>query len=151
MTLETLRSGLGERGIACGFTENGTAIAAETARLLACDAAIIPAVLGSSSEPLDIGRATRSIPTGIGRALVLRDKQCAFPGCDRKARWTDAHHIQHWADGGPTALDNLVLLCRHHHHVIHHDDWTVAIEHGQPRFSAPGLSAPPGRRAPPAA
>ena len=76
----------------------------EALRRKACDAAIIPAILGSHSEVLDIGRKTRIIPTGIRRALTLRAKGCAFPGCDRRPKACQVHHVQHWADGGPTAL-----------------------------------------------
>jgi len=141
-TLETLQAKLGERGIACADTENGQSLSAAAVRLLACDTTVIPIVLGAASEPLDVGRATRTIPVGIRRALTARDEQCAFPGCDRPPRWADAHHIQHWADGGPTSLENLVLLCGHHHDVIHHTRWTVTIDDGQPSFRSPPGRAP---------
>jgi hypothetical protein len=88
-------------------------------RRLACDAGIIPVVLGSRGEVLDVGRRRRTVPTGIRRALIVRDKGCAFPQCDRPPDWTDAHHIIEWSDGGSTSLDNLVLLCGHHHDTIH--------------------------------
>lgn len=86
---------------------------AASARRLACDAKIIPAVLGTASEPLDLGRATYTVSTALRRALVLRDGGCAFPGCDRPPGWCHSHHVQHW-EGGTTQLDNLVLLCGHH-------------------------------------
>jgi hypothetical protein len=73
---------------------------------------------------LDVGRKTRGIPPAIRRALTARDGQCRFPCCT--GRHTDAHHIEHWADGGPTRLDNLVLLCRRHHRAVHEEGWTVA-------------------------
>ena len=66
---------------------------------------------------LDVGRRTRSIPPAIRRALDARDRKCRFPGC--ASHWCDAHHVVHWADGGPTSLDNLLLLCRRHHRAIH--------------------------------
>src|SRR5262249_55725782 len=66
------------------------------ARRLACDCGIIPVVLGSASEPLDLGRKTRTVSTSLRRALVLRDRGCAFPGCTITARWCDAHHVRHW-------------------------------------------------------
>src|SRR5947208_10566469 len=113
-------------------TETGVPLSAATARRLACDATIIPLVLGANSEPLDIGRATRLIPPAIRRALIARDRGCAFPGCRRPPRWCDAHHIKYWADGGETCLENLVLLCSHHHDLIHHSQWTVAITDGRP-------------------
>src|SRR6266581_6818439 len=106
-------------------------------RRLACDAQVIPMVLGSRSEVLDVGRTTRTIPTAIRRALVQRDTGCAFPGCDRRAGWTDAHHVQSWADGGPTSLDNLVLLCRMHHTLTHRSQWRVRIRDGVPEFVPP--------------
>jgi hypothetical protein len=140
-------AGWGPRRMA--VTETGTTISAGWARKLACDATIIPTVLGSASEPLDIGRASRVIPPGLRRALITRDHGCAFPGCRRPPRWTDAHHIRHWADGGPTALNNLVLLCDHHHDVIHHTDWAVTIEAGRPVFTPPAWLDPLRRPRPP--
>ena len=71
------------------------------------------------------------------RALHQRDRGCTFPGCSRRARRCHAHHIQHWADGGPTSLQNVTLLCRYHHHVIHHGDWQIAMRDGRPWFTPP--------------
>ena len=71
------------------------------------------------SEVLDVGRTTRVVPAAIRRALALRDKGCAHPGCTRPHHWCDAHHKVHWVDGGETSLDNLVLLCRRHHRMVH--------------------------------
>ena len=85
-------------------------IDAESARRIACDARIIPVVLGSRSEPLDLGRASYTVSTALRRALILRDGGCAFPGCDRTHRWCHSHHIRHWADDGPTEPDNLVVV-----------------------------------------
>ncbi len=96
-------------------------------RRLACDAEIIPAVLGSQGEPLDVGRAKRLVTLAIWAALVIRDRHCAFPGCDRPPLMCHAHHILHWISGGETKLSNLVLLCGHHHRVIHHSPWQVRI------------------------
>jgi hypothetical protein len=125
----------------CGTLGTGVAITAEAARRIACDAAVIPIVLGSASEPLDIGRATRTIPTGIRRAVVARDIGCIHPGCSAPAAWCQAHHVQHWADGGPTALHNLVLLC-HHHWIVHHDDWQIAFLNGIPHVIPPAIIDP---------
>ncbi len=94
-------------------------ITGQAARRIACDARITRVITAGESQPLDVGRATRVVPPAIRRALELRDHGCAWPGCDRPPPWTDAHHITHWADGGPTTLDNLVLLCRHHHRATH--------------------------------
>ncbi|HKG49216.1 MAG TPA: DUF222 domain-containing protein, partial [Actinomycetales bacterium] len=123
-------------------TETGVPLSAGLARRLACDATVIPMVLGSASEPLDVGRATRLIPPAIRRALIARDRGCAFPGCRRPPRWCDAHHIQHWSEGGPTSLVNLVLLCDFHHDVIHHGQWTVTITDGRPLFTPPAWLDP---------
>ena len=98
---------------------DGVAIDPETLRRLTCDAGIIPMVLGSGSEVLDVGRKTRTIPAAIRRALEQRDGGCTWKGCTAPASWTDAHHIVHWADGGDTSLHNLVLLCRRHHTATH--------------------------------
>lgn len=118
--------------------EDGTALSPETARRLACDAHLVAAVLGAAGEPLDIARLSRTVPTAIRRALVARDRGCAFTGCGRPSRWTHAHHIRHWAHGGPTCLSNLVLLCAHHHTVVHHHGWTVHVgPDGHPRFTPP--------------
>ena len=98
---------------------DGTAIDPETIRRWACDAGIVRIVLDGESQPLDIGRRTRTVPPAMRRALELRDGGCAWKGCDAPASWCDAHHIIHWIDGGVTALINLILLCRKHHTAIH--------------------------------
>jgi hypothetical protein len=74
---------------------------------------------------LDVGQQRRLFTGPLRRALILRDRGCAFPGCDRPPRWTDGHHIVSWLDGGPTSLANAVLLCGHHHRLIHHSDWQI--------------------------
>ena len=98
--------------------EGGPALALDTARRLACDATVVGIVEGEGGEPLDIGRKTRLIPIALARALRARDGGCRFPGCDR-ARFTEGHHVQHWADGGETKLSNLLSLCRFHHRLMH--------------------------------
>jgi hypothetical protein len=117
-------------------------IAPGLARRLACDCAVIPAVLGSRSEPLDIGRRSRVVPTAIRRALVLRDGGCAFPGCTVPASWCDAHHLRHWADGGGTAIDNLALMCGYHHDLLHQSGWRARMRDGRPEFVAPAYLDP---------
>ncbi len=121
-----------------GLLDHGGPITAAKARMIACDAEVLPIVLGSASQVLDVGRATRVFPTSIRRALIHRDKGCAFPGCDRPPAWADGHHLVHWADGGPTSLANAVLVCRLHHSLIHRGDWTVrlATDH-RPEFIPP--------------
>jgi hypothetical protein len=105
----------------------GEAIHPETARRLACDAGVSRIITKGGSEPLDVGRRTRTVPTAMRRAVVLRDRCCTFPGCDRPPRWCDAHHMRHWADGGTTAIHNLTLLCRRHHRLIHEGGWSIEI------------------------
>jgi hypothetical protein len=102
---------------------DGPALAPETARRLGCDASVI-GIRSSGGETLSVGRRTRSIPPQIRRALDSRDKGCRFPGCENR-RWVDAHHIHHWAHGGETRLDNLVVLCRHHHRLVHEGGFSV--------------------------
>jgi hypothetical protein len=93
--------------------EDGSALAPETARRLACDASLVRN-----------GRKTRAIPPALRRALRARDRGCRFPGCENR-RFLDAHHVHHWARGGPTTLGNLVLLCRRHHRLVHEGGWHV--------------------------
>jgi hypothetical protein len=98
--------------------EDGPVLAPDVVRRLACDSAIVRVLETGAGEPLDVGRKTRVIPPGLRRALKRRDRGCRFPGCANR-RFVDGHHIVHWADGGETKLDNLVLLCRHHHRLLH--------------------------------
>ncbi len=133
VSLEDLKSGVG----AATLGDTGTITAAE-ARVQACDAMIIPAVLGTKSEPLDLGCLRRLISAGLRRALFLRDRGCAFPGCHRPPRHCQGHHIHHWANGGPTNLNNLVLMCAHHHRLLHRSGWEVRIAaDGHPEFLPP--------------
>lgn len=115
----------------------GGTLTPESLRMLACDAAVIPVILGGNSQPLDVGRATRTIPDGLRRAVTVRDGGCAHPGCDRPPSWSECHHITPWEHGGPTRLDNLVILCRAHHAQLHHTDWQVRIRDGIPEFIPP--------------
>jgi uncharacterized protein DUF222/HNH endonuclease len=128
----SLKDFLAQKGTA--EMEGAGPINAASARRIACDSKVLRVVLGAKSEPLSIGRASRTIPNQIRKALIIRDKGCAFPGCDRRPRQCHAHHVLHWAKGGPTSLDNLVLLCGEHHRLIHHSDWTVQINEGVPEF-----------------
>ncbi len=122
-------------------TETGEQLSPATLRRLCCDADLIPAVLGGASEVLDVGRTRRLTTPAIWKALVARDHHCRFPHCTRPPLLCHAHHIQHWADGGPTSLPNLILLCGHHHRLIHAAPWTI-------RTTAPATFAfdPPKRR-----
>ena len=124
--------------------EDRTAIAAETARRLCCDAGIVPVVDGPNGEPLSVGRRTRSIPPAVRRALASRDRGCRFPGCPATHR-LHGHHVRHWANGGETSLDNLVLLCPTHHRLVHEGGFDVQrLDDGAFRFTNPhGLAIRP--------
>ena len=118
-----------------------------TARRLACDAGIIPMVLGGDSQPLDMGRRRYRITPAQRRALIVRDGGCVWPGCDRPPSWCEAHHLDEWIrDDGPTDLDNLALLCSRNHHDVHEggrsldqdeqDTWQIRLGLPPPRASA---------------
>lgn len=120
MDLDGLRNGCG-----AGSTLGGQLLGPETIRRVACDAMIIPVVLGGDSEVLDLGRAKRLFTPGLLRALWLRDKGCTIPGCSAPPQWADAHHLVHWIDGGVTSLLNGALLCGRHHAIVHQKGWTA--------------------------
>jgi hypothetical protein len=121
---------------------NGPSIAPETARRLGCDAGVVR-IIERDGEPLSVGRRTRSVPPALKRALNDRDPHCRFPGCDHE-RYLHAHHIHHWARGGPTSLANLVHLCSYHHRLVHEGGFTAQ------RMPAGGLTfcRPDGRTIP---
>jgi hypothetical protein len=123
----------------------GPVIASETARRLSCDAIVETAVY-DDCRILGVGRRTRMIPGWLRRQLWHRDGGCRFPGCGRRG-WVHGHHIRHWADGGPTNLDNLVLLCGFHHRFLHEADWTIEDDPGGKLiFRRPdGPTYPPAR------
>ncbi|GAA3464887.1 DUF222 domain-containing protein [Saccharothrix longispora] len=129
---DTLRRGVGH-----ALLDGDRHLSAAQARRIACDAKIVPVVLGGDSEVLDLGRAKRTVSVAQRRALHARDRGCAFPGCHRPPKWCDAHHVRHWADGGTTDLHNLVLLCRTHHSLIHHSQWHITTTGGTPTFIPP--------------
>jgi hypothetical protein len=117
-TLTEDGSGLGQSEL-----EDGSRVSAETSRRLSCDASVVEIGHARDGSVLDVGRKTRTIPASVRRALEVRDRGCRFPGCG--LRFTDAHHIKHWADGGETKLGNLLLLCGHHHRLLHEEGWKV--------------------------
>jgi hypothetical protein len=134
---DTLKNQLTGHGI--DVTEDDLELPAATVRRLACDAEIIPAVLGGHGEVLDVGRTRRLVTAALWTALVLRDRHCTFPGCTRPPIMCHAHHLTHWINGGETNLDNLALLCGHHHRVIHHTPWQIRLnpDHRKPEFKPP--------------
>ncbi len=119
----------------CELAE-GPALAPETARRLSCDASLVE-LRERGGEPLSVGRRTRSVPPALRRALKRRDRGCRFPGCEHHL-FVDAHHVRHWAQGGETSLDNLVLLCRRHHRLVHEGGYSVErLSGGRLRFRYP--------------
>ncbi|NKS21682.1 DUF222 domain-containing protein [Rhodococcus hoagii] len=113
-----------------------------TARRLACDCHLTPIVM-DDGVPIDLGRTSRTVSKKQRRALIARDHGCAFPGCGAVPAHCEGHHVTHWADGGPTDLDNLVLLCRYHHQLLHHSHWEVKIGTDRhPWFTPPSAVDP---------
>ena len=113
-------------GVPLAELADGTRLTPATAQRLACDASVVRFTTDARGNVLDVGRRTRTIPPALRRALEIRDGGCRFPGCGR--RFTDAHHVRHWAQGGPTALDNLLLLCRVHHRLLHEEGFRVELD-----------------------
>jgi hypothetical protein len=144
-TPEAFRGGDGGPG-AVGEMVLGGNLSASAVRLLACDAAILPIVLGGDSQPLDVGTEQRFVNRYLRRALNKRDKGCVV--CKAPPWMCHAHHIIYWADGGPTSLHNLVLLCAAHHRAVHNGQWTVSITGGQVHVTRPDWADPPPRTSP---
>jgi Domain of unknown function (DUF222)/HNH endonuclease len=126
-------------------TQEGDTVGDLAARLHAAVALLPPALGGAPTQPLEAGRTTRVVSASQRRALAVRDGGCVFPGCDRPLAWCDAHHLRHWLHGGPTDLDNLVLLCRAHHRAVHEGGWRLH------RHPAGEVAATPPQRRPAAA
>lgn len=120
-----------------GATLDTGRITASYLRRLACDCALLPVVMSGDSQPLDAGRTRRSVDRYQRRAVAARDRGCAWYGCGKKARFCEVHHIKHWADGGPTNVNNLIMLCWTHHRMIHHSGWQVHMRKGWPEFIPP--------------
>jgi hypothetical protein len=112
-------------GLVAGDDLTGDRISASEARRLACNAKIIPAVLGGGSLPLDLGRARRLFSATQRLAMAVRDNTCRAEGCDIPANWCEAHHLHPWEHGGRTDIDDGVLLCSHHHHRVHDTSYLV--------------------------
>ncbi len=142
--LEDLKSATAD---AIGDLVYGDGLSAAAIRRLACDARIIPLVLGSNSEPLDVGRAERLGSPAMRRALTARDKGCVV--CGAPPIQCEAHHLVHWIDGGTTCVSNLALLCKRHHIDLHAGDWTITITDGIVHVARPTWADPPPRPARP--
>ena len=127
-----------ERRARTASLDFGSRLTPADLRMLACDARVVPIVMNGQAQPLDVGRARRTIPDGLRRAVAARDRGCAAPGCDRPPSWCDVHHVKKWEDGGETALHNCVMLCRFHHRLLHAGSgWLVRIRDGHPEFVPP--------------
>lgn len=114
-------------GHAGGVTATGQVLSPASVRKLACQAGIVPALLGTDTEPLELGRAARYFTPGQKRALYLRDGGCTYPGCTMPAHWSDAHHVDYWSLGGSTDIGRSALLCARHHTKVHALDLTCTI------------------------
>jgi hypothetical protein len=134
-------------------TPDGTRLDRATVERLLCDAALHRVLTAGRSTILDYGTATRTIPAPLFNALVIRDRHCRFPGCDRPAHWCEGHHVWFWDHGGPTQLANLVLVCSRHHHLLHRAGWHAKLlpdatleitdPRGRVRTTSPPDRAPP--------
>ena len=118
-----------QHGLGAGDITGGGTVSAAATRRMACDADAILMTLDADGTPLNLGRKARIASSSQWLALIVRDKGCVFTGCDAGPAWTQAHHLQHWVNHGPTDLENLVLLCHHHHYQLHEGGWTHT---GQP-------------------
>ena len=123
-TLETLQ---GLIGAPAGEMALSLPISAKTVQRFACDSSITRVLLGADSAVIEAGRAKRVVAGGTRRLLDARDKHCRWPGCERPASWSAAHHILHWAQGGKTDLSNMILLCQHHHWMVHEGGWRLSL------------------------
>ena len=154
---EALKNRSPVRGSSHGTSAQGTGeldhagpVNPQVAQRLACDASVMRVVMAGGSEPLDVGRRTPVVSPAIRRAVIVRDRHCRFPGCDRPHTWCDAHHVVHWADGGSTAVPNLLLLCRRHHRMVHRPGaFRLELIDGRPMFGRPDGSLLLEDRAPP--
>ncbi len=117
-----------------------------TSRQLACDCVLTAIVMDENGNPLNLARTARTVTAKQRTALTARDQGCAFPGCGKPAAWTEGHHIWHWGDGGPTDMNNLVLLCGFHHRLMHHSDWEVFIGTDNHPWFVPPATVDPYRQ-----
>ena len=121
-SVETL---LGLVGAPAAEMEFALPISSKTVERFACDCGVTRVLLGSESTVIDVGRSKRTVSGPARRALDARDGHCRWPGCDRPAKWSAAHHVVHWIHGGSTDLDNLILLCHRHHWMAHEGGWQI--------------------------
>ena len=146
--LTALTAAARSAGQRAGALVFGEPLSASAARRIACDAGVIPVVLGSASQPLDVGREERLVTPALRRALIARDGGCVVPGCGAPPGHCDAHHLIHWADGGPTNLDNLAFVCPPHHRAVHRGTWRISILDDRVHVVRPPWADPPRPPAP---
>ena len=133
ITEKNLRTGRG-----FGTTGSGEDLTAAAIKRIACDAKITPIYVDGNGVPLAVGRTRRTVTPAQWAALVIRDRGCIVPGCDRPPNWCEGHHRIPWEEGGPTDLDNTLLLCGYHHDVVHQGEWAVEFgEDGHPQVIPP--------------
>ena len=121
-TLETLQ---GLRGAPAGEMERSAPVSSATTQRLACDATVTRVLLSQDSMVIDVGRSKRVVDGALRKALMVRDKHCQWPNCERPASWCDGHHLLHWIHGGETSLENCMLLCKRHHRMVHEGGWQI--------------------------
>ena len=137
-TVETL---VGMAGAPAGETEFSVPVSTATVQRLACDSSVARVLLSEESRVIEVGRSRRLVDGALRKALVVRDKHCQWPGCERPASWCDGHHLLHWIHGGETSLDNCVLLCRRHHRMVHEGGWQlIKTEEGEVVTVAPTIT-----------
>jgi hypothetical protein len=126
-----------QNGTGAGRLNDGHPISPSLSAYLGCDAEILPCFLDQKGAVIDLGRARRLFTGPSRTALEIRDRGCAWPGCDRPLSWCEAHHVIGWINGGRTDQNNGVLLCGYHHREIEHRDWQVFIRDGRAWFRPP--------------
>ncbi len=139
VVLTVPRAALERRGDAVedvGVFADGTCVSAETARRLTCDCGVVELVEDEAGKPLSVGRKTRTMSAALKRALARRDGHCRFPGCTNRV-YLEGHHIEHWADGGETSLENACLFCSRHHTFVHEHGYEVELVDGEVRVRDP--------------
>src|SRR5207302_2361822 len=143
-TIETLR---GLAGSPAADMEFAVPVASATVQRLACDSSIARVIFGPDSTVIDAGRARRVVSGPVRRALNARDQYCRWPGCERPASWSAAHHLVHWVEGGNTDLSNLILLCHRHHWTVHEGGWKLVQAKDDRLLAVPPTYAysPPAR------
>ena len=137
-TIETLK---GLAGAGAAEMEFSLPISSVAVQRMACDCSVTRVLLSQESLVMDVGRAKPIVSSSLRRALKVRDGHCRWPGCERTASKCDGHHLVHWINGGPTELDNLVLLCRRHHRMVHEGGWQlIKCDDGQIATIAPTVT-----------